>query len=205
MIRLITMFLVTYTCVGSAQATSLYDPSSYRSFVADHRAHSVGETVTLLIYENSEAQSDSDSAADRRVSASVDYDSDSKLSFAHLGLDFSDNGSRGTQRSGRLRAQITAVVESVDPAGKLYVAGRQEIVVNGDKQIIAIKGWLRPEDVTPTNTALSTRLSDAHIEYVGDHLDGFEGGGGLIQKAADVVLWIPRKVIDLTSWLLGVL
>ena len=50
----------------------------------------------------------------------------------------------------------------------MYVSGRQQILVNGEKQLIELSGRVRPIDVTEANTVLSSRIADANITYIGD-------------------------------------
>ena len=40
--------------------------------------------------------------------------------------------------------------------------------INGEQQRILLSGIVRPEDISPQNTILSTRLADAHITYTGN-------------------------------------
>ena len=41
------------------------------------------------------------------------------------------------------------------------------MVINNEKQIISISGIVRPEDILPDNTILSSYIADAQIEYTG--------------------------------------
>lgn len=186
-------------------ADSLYDADKFDAYAADQRANGVGDILTILVFENSQAFSNADSEGDRSLSAGFNLNSTNDSDFGDLDLDFNEQGSRETQRAGRLRAQISAVVEEVDANGRMRLAGIQEIVVNGDKQVITIKGWVRPVDIAANNTVLSTRLADAFIEYKGDGLDSLNGRGGIIRRVGEIVMWVPKKALDITAWLLGVL
>jgi flagellar L-ring protein precursor FlgH len=72
------------------------------------------------------------------------------------------------QRAGRVAAQLTVTVKSVAPNQELFVSGRQQILVNGEKQLIELSGRVRPIDISESNTVVSSRIADAHITYVGD-------------------------------------
>jgi flagellar L-ring protein precursor FlgH len=92
------------------------------------------------------------------------------------------NGKGTIQRSGKLAAQITVTVQSVEPNGDLVVAGRQLIEVNDEKQHIVLSGKVRPVDIGENNTVVSTRLADANISYVGDGILAEKQQPGIISR-----------------------
>lgn len=51
--------------------------------------------------------------------------------------------------------------------GYLKVAGNQEAIINNDKQLIQISGYIRPDDISYDNTIYSYRLADAKIQING--------------------------------------
>src|SRR5260221_13481697 len=89
-----------------------------------------------------------------------------KADAVALADQFSGGGS--INRSGRLLAQVTAVVQAVYPNGLLHVKAEQTIEMNSEKQEIRLEGNVRPIDITDGNTVLSTRIADAQISYIGD-------------------------------------
>jgi len=56
---------------------------------------------------------------------------------------------------------------SVDGDGMLRIHGEQLVVVNGEKQQFVLTGLVRSEDISATNTIMSNRISEAHIEFTG--------------------------------------
>jgi flagellar L-ring protein precursor FlgH len=77
------------------------------------------------------------------------------------------DGGGVTRRQGNLTARITANVIEVDASGLLVVEGTRKVKVNGEEEKIVLRGKLRPEDVRPDNTVLSTFVADASIEFTG--------------------------------------
>jgi flagellar L-ring protein precursor FlgH len=59
------------------------------------------------------------------------------------------------------------VITAVLPNGNMVIEGVREVLLNNEKEIITIKGVVRPEDVDTTNTILSSKIADAKIEYTG--------------------------------------
>ncbi|HEF5875121.1 TPA: flagellar basal body L-ring protein FlgH [Burkholderia cenocepacia] len=153
----------------SSRADTLYRPDAFQPLIADRRATTIGDIVTILVYEQSSASQTADTStrAGFSVNGSVStlYAGNNR---AQVGAG-DDYGGRGqVQRSGRLLAQLSASVVDVLPNGDLVVAGEQRIDVNGEKTGIRLNGRVRAIDIGSGNTVLSTRLADARIDYTGD-------------------------------------
>jgi flagellar L-ring protein precursor FlgH len=73
-----------------------------------------------------------------------------------------------TGRNGKIKASLTVHIKEVFPNSTYLVEGAQTITINGEQQQILLSSIVRPEDISPQNTILSTRLSDAHISYSGN-------------------------------------
>jgi flagellar L-ring protein precursor FlgH len=162
----------------SAWCDSLLERESYRPLVADQRAIRPGDNLTVLITESAVASttaktttnkegSISAAASGSRVNDNGPY-TRSIAGSIDLSEDFKGGGK--IERTGKLLARITVVVESVDPNGMLTVTGEQDIYVNEERQRIAVAGRVRPQDIGTDNTVLSTRLSQARIEMTGQGL-----------------------------------
>jgi flagellar L-ring protein precursor FlgH len=154
----------------------------------DARARNVGDTIIVDIVESSSSKMAANTSAER--ASGIDAGVDNALGYMRyleaknprLGADSSGSqggslfkadiknsheGTGSSDRSGSITASIGARVVEVYPNGNLVIFGRQEMKVNNDVQYILVSGIVRPEDVDADNTIQSTRLADAHIEYVG--------------------------------------
>lgn len=78
---------------------------------------------------------------------------------------FSGKGSTGQSNS--LQGSITVTVHQLYPNGLMLVKGEKWLNLTNGSEVIRVSGLLRPEDVTPENTALSTKLADARLTYSG--------------------------------------
>jgi flagellar L-ring protein precursor FlgH len=58
---------------------------------------------------------------------------------------------------------MTAEVTAVLPNGNLVVEGQKEILVNSERQVITLRGIVRPEDISPTNTVPSGNVARIQI------------------------------------------
>jgi flagellar L-ring protein precursor FlgH len=59
-------------------------------------------------------------------------------------------------------------VIEVLPNSNLVIESRKEVVVNNDKEIMVLRGVIRPEDISTNNTIYSYQVADAQIYLVGD-------------------------------------
>lgn len=162
---------------------SLFRESSYDGFFQDLRAHKVGDLVTVNIVETSKASKKADTKTER--TSSIDAGIDSLLGYeskmkswgvpkafdntamfkASMGNKFDGSGS--TSRDESMTASITARVVEVLPNGNLFIEGTRKIRVNNETQNITLSGIIRPSDISPDNTVLSSYIADARIDYTG--------------------------------------
>jgi len=49
----------------------------------------------------------------------------------------------------------------------LIVFGEKKLGLNEGSEMIVVKGVIRPDDIMPNNTVLSTRLANAQFSYSG--------------------------------------
>ncbi|GAB3040400.1 hypothetical protein GCM10027285_26770 [Oleiagrimonas citrea] len=146
---------------------SLIQPDSYRSLVADRRAHEVGDMLTVLIVETARASASANTNAASGVRLDGQLQAHRLTHDYGLGLSGSDAGQGQTTRAGVLQAQLAVRVTAVEPGGILHVRGEQTVVINGEKQRIALTGLVREADILATNELPSDRISDAKIEFTG--------------------------------------
>ncbi len=154
---------------GPARAESLFDPDLYRSLGTDRKAARIGDVLTIQVVETSSASSSADTSTGRKSS----FDAEFRLSrrpttSGGIDVDSDFDGGGKTQRSGKLLAQMSVGVVGVAPNGDLYVKGDQLLTVNDEQQKIQVKGRVRPQDISPGNVVLSTRLAEAEIVYIGE-------------------------------------
>jgi flagellar L-ring protein precursor FlgH len=167
----------------SANAQSLYRASEFRPLVSDRRAYRVGDTLTVQIIETSSAQASADTSTGTTGSVTVGLTTPHGV-VKSPGIQMMDqfDGKGTIQRSGKLLAQFTVVVESVDPGGLLNVRGDQIIDVNNERQEIRLEGKVRPVDINESNIVISTRIADAHISYIGDGILGEKQRPGILTR-----------------------
>ncbi|RMG67000.1 MAG: flagellar basal body L-ring protein FlgH, partial [Nitrospirae bacterium] len=162
---------------------SLYQERA--SLFEDQRARRLNDLVTVLIVEKVSGTKKAATAAGRDSSidagitsffgAPLDFNQTNLFGKGHafspevkssIANDFSGSGE--TSREGSIKGTITARVVDVLPNGNLVIESRKEITLNFEKQVLVLKGIIRPEDISNANTIESTRIADAQIYLVGE-------------------------------------
>jgi len=139
--------------------------------VRDVRASQTYDLVTIVVTDNSSAVSTGVTNTSRKSSANASVTSlfGPKSATGALANLANANGSQQlqgqgtTSRTSTLNTTVTAEVTDVLPNGNLAVVGRKEIMVNSEKQIITLRGIVRPDDLSPTNSIPSDRVARMEI------------------------------------------
>lgn len=150
-----------------ALAINLYDASVYRALIADRKAAMPGDLLTVLVLENANAQTEANLASSKQIKTALEAGYNRDRHEVDFGLKGDGKMAAKTARNGKIRASLTVRIQEVLPNGSYYVEGQQHIRINGEVQAIVVGGVVRPEDITPQNTVLSTRLAEARITYNG--------------------------------------
>lgn len=165
------------------------------SLFADQKARHEGDIVTVLIIEQASASKTASTKTSRTSDRNGKVNSMLGMKYNPLsqGVGINSNskyeGSGSTSRTEMLKAEVSALVTEVMPNGNLMLEGKREIQVNGEKQLISVKGVVRPQDITPNNTVMSIYLVNPEIKYEGDGLISRQQKPGLLSRLLDW-LWI---------------
>ncbi|MFQ3594524.1 MAG: flagellar basal body L-ring protein FlgH [Sphingomonadaceae bacterium] len=157
---------------AAAAGGSIWGGSVYRIRLAeDRRAAQVGDIVTIQLVERMTAQKANQQTAQRSSQRSIDFTGFPQTApFERAlsgGSDSSFSGRGAAQQSNRLSGEFTVTVVEVLPNGALRVAGDRRIYLTRGEEQVQLTGIIRPEDITPDNRILSTRVADASIRYSG--------------------------------------
>lgn len=179
---------------------SLWQPDArLAELFADARARRVGDIVVVVISENSSAQKEAKTEADRtnKIDSSITNLLGIPLEHSVLGTkinpsvsassssEFEGNGK--TSRKGDITGSVSARVMRVLPNGNLMINGKKQIRVNGEVQYMILTGIIRPEDINASNTIMSTAIADMRLDYYGKGIMGDQMERGLISKVLDKV------------------
>lgn len=182
-VRGVALAFLTVACTKTIIVQAPPPPETLMMLFSDPRASRVGDLVTVQIVENSRGSRKVTSKADKEsdLNADVKTANAGRNSTNTLGLKITNDtkAESGLERRGSLVAAVTARVTEVMPDGNLRIEAEQEIVLEGAPQTIRLKGILRPADIGPGNTVVSTRLANAKIEYKSKREPGLHHQGVL--------------------------
>lgn len=159
----------------AANRGGIYQPGYSSPLFEDRRATRVGDILHVLLSERTQSSKTADT--DIKKENSVDFNAGTVLgkpvTFGDYTLttDVSQNreltGETSSDQSNSLVGSIAVTVSEILPNGLLVVRGEKWMTLNTGEEFIRVKGMVRPEDVQPDNTVLSTKLADARITYSG--------------------------------------
>jgi len=155
---------------------AIYQASHNLALFEDLKARQVGDIVTILLAESTNAAKSSDTSLDKSNSTVITNPTLAGQvrtigSSSNLGFDLaSESGFEGessSNQSNSLQGSITVTVVKVLPSGNLYVQGEKWININQGNEFIRMRGVIRPVDISANNTIMSTKVADARISYSG--------------------------------------
>jgi flagellar L-ring protein precursor FlgH len=159
---------------GTLRADSLYPVEGTNSLYTENRARRVGDVITILIQETTDATQSAGSQNQKNSNLSVGAGigtwgntGSMPINQAGLGGQSYSQGQGTSSRSAKVVGQMTAKITRVLPSGNYMVEGTRYVEVNDDKQVIEVAGEIRPDDITSDNTVTSSRVANARIKVTG--------------------------------------
>lgn len=164
-----------------AQADSVWPANSNRGLLADRRASRTGDIVTIIVQESVASQNSQSSKADKSSKADnaitqflfpLAASAAGTKSGTYPGTAF--DGSSNVASSGEIsnKASLTSraavLVTDVLPNGNLVLEGVRRVAMGGERQYMVLRGIIRPEDISSTNTIPSTSIANATLEVISE-------------------------------------
>jgi len=204
----LTLFLLA-GCIATTPPTSVHQPMTarpvavtppavsngsiyqagyaYRPLFEDRRARSVGDTLTISIVENTNA--------DKKSASTTNRSSDNNFSVSTMkglpgksflgtnlgaGSDFKFSGDGQSTSNNVFTGTITVTVTEVLPNGNLLVSGEKQVGISQGSEFIRFSGVVNPTYITAANSVNSVQVADARIEYRGNgQIDSAQAMGWL--------------------------
>lgn len=152
---------------------SLYNPNADLTDLArDLRSRSVNDLVVIQVVERASAVTSGDVTSSRQSSVSAGIGSIAGISppalsnLASVDSDVSLNGAASTGRETAISTSLAARVTHVLPNGYLVVEGTKEVQVNSERQVITVRGVVRPYDLF-NNTVRSDFIAQLEVRVNG--------------------------------------
>lgn len=161
-------FLSLFFLATPTWSINLFIEEMYKPLIADRKASMPGDLLTVLVLETSNAKTSADLASSKDIKTALEVGYNKEKYDVEFGLKGKGKAAAQTGRNGKIKASLTVQIKEVFPNSTYFVEGIQTITINGEQQQIRLSGLVRPEDISPQNTILSTRLANAHISYSGN-------------------------------------
>lgn len=184
------------------QNGSLYSPNGDMALFSDRKARRAGDILTVVLQEKTVSKKSSNVGVSKESDISIPnvtgaagtvLGSNVSLGGLTLGTDLSSErdfkGEADAAQSNNLIGDVAVSVVNVWPNGTLEIRGEKWITLNRGDEFIRISGLVRPEDVSPNNTVLSTKVANARIAYSGTGALASSGSMGWASRFFNSAYW----------------
>lgn len=154
---------------GSIFQTSV----GYTPLTSGARATSVGDIITIVLVERTQATKSNSADTARNGSIGLTPPTTGILSKLFNASDISASGQNtftgkgAATQSNALTGEITVTIAAAYPNGTMLVKGEKALTLNRGDEFIQLSGLVRQADIGPDNRIASTRVADAKIIYKG--------------------------------------
>lgn len=154
---------------------SMYQASQAGSLYSDIRAHKVGDIITVVLSESTQASKSANNDITKSANLTLDpiNAGGRNVTIKGVPLDlqykdsFNSNRAADADQSNSLSGSISANVMQVLDNGNLVIRGEKWITINHGEEFIRLTGIVRSEDISPDNRIQSVRVANARIQYSG--------------------------------------
>lgn len=166
----IILLIIALPLLNIAQNMS---QNGFRSIFSDYKAVSLGDAITIIVVESSQASNGAEKSTGRQSDLGFGFSGgmdDTALPSIDVSADSRNDfkGSGTSKSSGMVRTKLSALIDSVLSNGLVRIKGSRKIVVNDEEQMITIKGLVRTSDIQSDNTVYSYNISEAEIIFQSD-------------------------------------
>ena len=155
---------------------SLFKPNYVNNIYSDSKAHRVGDIISVILSENTQAQKNAKTELKKENSSTLSPITGlggNPLTFKGDSIEFgydqdSDfKGDSKANQSNSLNGNISVHVLRVLPNGNLMIRGEKWLTLNNGDEYIRLTGVIRSKDISSSNTIVSSKVANARIQYSG--------------------------------------
>jgi len=163
---------------------ALYAQGTDVSLWSNVTARNLGDTLTVVLAESTEAEKSATTTAAKNSSAALTgptilgrpiTSNGTPILDASMGNESAFTGNGAATQSNKLDGFISVTVAKRLSNGNLVVRGQKWVAINSGREFVRLQGIVRPSDISPDNTVFSWRVADAYISY---------GGQGTVANAS---------------------
>nr|WP_315257911.1 flagellar basal body L-ring protein FlgH [uncultured Duganella sp.] len=147
----------------------VFSPDLGLSLTSDSRAFRVGDIVTIILQETTQASKKAGTSFSKDSADNINAPNLLGKTFpkASIGLGSSNTftGDSSSTQQNALSGAITVIVQEVLPNGLLRVSGEKNLTLNNGEEFVRLRGYLRAADINADNQVSSQRIANARIAY----------------------------------------
>jgi flagellar L-ring protein precursor FlgH len=162
-------------------------------------AHRVGDVLTILLQEQTNASKSATTTTKKTTTEAMAAPTLLGVPLTIHGTNILNNnlndattfdGEGASAQSNVLTGFISVTVVKRLVNGNLLVRGQKWITINQGREYVRIQGIVRPVDIAPNNTVVSTMVADAVIAYGGQGTLADANSKGWLARFFDSK-WMP--------------
>ena len=182
--------VIVLLTAGGAFAGSLWNDNA--NWFADARPGRVGDIITVLVEERTDAKDEATMDVSKSSSANVNDGARGSgiLNFIR-GLTFTTantaTGDGSSERKHHATATLACIVTEVLPNGNLVIEGTRDIRTSEEILQLQLSGVIRPQDVNSDNQIHSRLVANAEISVKGHGVITRTQKPGLISQILQAV------------------
>jgi flagellar L-ring protein precursor FlgH len=154
--------------------------ASLADLARDPRASQVDDLITVEVSDKASAVTKGGTTSSRKSSAKSSVASifgptrvgGALSNLANLSGDTQLQGQGETSRESVLTTTLSARITHVLPNGYLALEGVKDVMVNSERQVVTVRGVIRPMDLSPGNAVTSDRVAQLEVRVNGKGVVG---------------------------------
>jgi flagellar L-ring protein FlgH len=166
--------------------------AGYAALVEGNRAKQIGDTLTILLVEQTTTSKTVGTKTDRSGGISLTPPSQGPFAFASpedlkASGQSSFKGQGNTTQTNSLVGEVGVTIVEVRPNGTALVRGEKRMLLSQGNEWVQFSGIVRLSDVDSQNRIRSNQVTDARIEYTGNGSIQRAGREGWLSRVFNIV------------------
>lgn len=178
---------------------AIFNPASAQTLFQDKKAIRVGDIITILLTESTNATKKADTELSKDSSntmavptlfgENILFNSGENSLEMKTALQRAFKAESDSAQSNALKGTITVTVHQVYANGNLFIKGEKWIELSQGSEFIRVAGIIRPEDIDKDNQIISTRIANAKISYGGKGILAENNEPGWLHRFFNSAWW----------------
>lgn len=177
---------------------TIYSEANNHFLFEDIKARRVGDLLTVILDERTQATKSASTNTSKNTTVAMPSPTLLGVVPRYKGREFMNNSARSdlafnggadSSQSNELSGSLTVMIVDKMPNGNLVVRGEKVLTLNQGSEVVRISGVVRPVDIAPDNTLLSTHIAASEITYSGNGPLAESNTPGWLTRLLGSALW----------------